>query len=69
MEELIKQVTDRTGITPDQARQAVQMVVGTIKDRLPPQFAGQIDAVVNNQASGDAISQALGGLGDMLGKK
>lgn len=69
MEEIVKQVAERTGISQDQARQAVQMVVSTIKERLPPQFAGQIDAIVSGPGSGDAASQALGALGGMFGKK
>ncbi len=69
MEEIVKQVAERTGISHDQAQQAVQIVVNTIKDRLPPQFATQVDAVISGKGSGDAVNQALSGLGGMLGGK
>lgn len=69
MDELVRQVSERTGISDAQARQAVEIIVNTIKDRLPPQFAAQVDAVVSGQASGDALNQTLGGLGGMFGGK
>ncbi|HEU5010981.1 MAG TPA: DUF2267 domain-containing protein [Roseiflexaceae bacterium] len=67
MEEVVKQVASQTGISHDQAQQAVQIVVNTIKDRLPPQFASQVDAMLNGQVSQDSINQMLGGLGGMFG--
>jgi hypothetical protein len=62
MEELIKQVTAKTGISEDQARSAVATVVGFLKDKLPAPIAGQIDSVIGG---GEATS---GGLGDMAAK-
>lgn len=67
MEDVVKQVAERTGISHDQAQQAVQIVVNTIKERLPPQLASQVDAILNGQVSQDSINQMLGGLGGMFG--
>lgn len=63
MEELIKQVTSKTGISEDQARTAVTTVLGFLKDRLPAPIAGQLDNVIDGGAStvGD-IASKVGGL-------
>jgi hypothetical protein len=74
MEELIKQVTERTGISEQQARGAVDTVLGFLKNRLPEPLAGQLDGLVGG-ASGaaggiaGAAGDVLGGLGSMLGGK
>lgn len=62
MEELIKQVTAKTGISEEQARGAVTTVLGFLKDRLPEPIAGQLDNVV---AGGGDVA---GGLGDIASK-
>ena len=72
MDELIKQVTEKTGISEAQARTAVETVVGFLKDKLPAPVAGQVDGVLGGAAGavGGLAGQAgdmLGGLGGMLG--
>lgn len=62
MDELVKQVQQRTGLSQEQARQAVETVIGYLKQQLPAPIAGQIDAVL---AGGQ---NPLGGLGGMLGR-
>lgn len=62
MDELIKQVSERTGISQDQARTAVDTVLGFLKNKLPEPLAGQIDNVIGG---GEAES---GGLGDIAAK-
>lgn len=71
MDELIKRVTERTGINEEQARGAVDTVVGFLKERLPAPIAGQVDNVLNSGAVGglaDRAGDVLGGLGGMFGK-
>jgi nucleoid DNA-binding protein len=58
MDELIKLVVDKVGISEDQAKQAVEVVIGFIKEQLPEPIAGQIDGLLK----GD-----LGGLQGMIG--
>ncbi len=58
MDELVKLVSQKTGISEDQARQAVTVVVNFLKERLPAPLAGQIDNVINNPG----VAGALGGL-------
>lgn len=62
MEELINQVATRTGISEEQARQAVETVLGFLKDKLPAPIAGQLDNVVSGGGTGVG-----GGLADIAG--
>ena len=78
MDELVKQVAERTGISESQAQTAVTTVLGFLKARLPESLAGQLDGFLGGAAgaagglagglSGSA-GDVLGGLGDMLGGK
>jgi hypothetical protein len=61
MDELVKQVATRTGISEDQARSAVTTVIGFLKERLPAPLAGQLDNVIGSGEGG-------GGLGDLASK-
>jgi uncharacterized protein (DUF2267 family) len=63
MEELIKQVTAKTGISEDQARSAVTTVIGFLKEKLPAPIAGQLDNVV----SGDGASGMAGDIASKVG--
>ena len=75
MDELIKQVSERTGISEDKAKTAIDTVVGFLKERLPSPIAGQVDNVLNSSAgaigsAGDAIADKAGDLlGGIFGNK
>jgi uncharacterized protein (DUF2267 family) len=63
MDELIKQVTAKAGISEDQARSAVNTVLDFVKSRLPAPIAGQIENAISGEGGG------IGGtLGDMASK-
>jgi hypothetical protein len=62
MDELVKQVAQRTGISEDQARTAVTTVLGFLKDKLPAPIASQIDKVAGGGESG-----GLGDIGSAVG--
>jgi hypothetical protein len=64
MNELVQQVCQRTGLSEDKAQQAVQTVIGFLKEKLPGPVAGQIDSALQGGSGG--IS---GALGSVLGKK
>jgi hypothetical protein len=73
MEELIRQITERTGISEEQAQQAVSMVVGFAKDKLPEPIASQLEGFLG-ASGGDASGilgqvQQLGNLGGLFGGK
>ncbi len=63
MDELIKLVAQKVGITEEQAKQAVAQVLAFLKEKLPAPVASQIDGVLTGK--GPDLS-ALGGL---FGKK
>ena len=65
MDELIKLVAGKAGITEAQAKQAVETVLGFLKDKLPEPIAGQIDAVLEGDLSG--LGDLMGGLGGLFG--
>ena len=76
MEELVRQVAERTGISEAQAQTAVITVVGFLKGRLPEPLAGHLDSFLGGGAGaggpaagglGGAAGSVLGGLGGMLG--
>jgi hypothetical protein len=46
MDELIKQVSQKAGITPDQAKIAITQVIEFLKQKLPAPIAQQIDGVL-----------------------
>jgi hypothetical protein len=72
MDELVRQVAERTGIAEEQARTAVMTVLGFLKERLPTPIAGQLDGVIAGGAGAvgglaNTAGDVLGGLGGMLG--
>jgi len=69
MDDLVQQVASRTGISQEQAREAIQMVVDFLKTKLPAPIAGQLDAALSDSAVGDAAQQALGTLGGLFNKQ
>jgi uncharacterized protein (DUF2267 family) len=72
MDELVKLVQQKTGLKEAQAKQAVETVVGFLKDKLPAPIASQLDAVLSNESvmdqAGDVLKKGAGGLGGLLGK-
>lgn len=68
MNDLIKQIVDKTGIPADKAQQVLGVVSNFVKQKFP-QFGGQIDSLLGGggqpgAAKGDS---ALGDLGSKLG--
>ncbi len=65
MDELIKLVSSKIGVSEAQAKQAVDLVVGFLKKKLPAPIASQIDGVL----AGSGPAQAAKALGGLLNKK
>jgi hypothetical protein len=68
-QQLVALVTQRTGISEDQARRAVETVAGYLREKLPGPVAAQLDSVLrgdggSTQAGADVASR----LGGMMGK-
>ncbi len=62
MDELVKLVQQKAGITEQQAQTAVTTVLDFVKSKLPPQFASQVDGVVSGKSD-------LSSLGGMFGQR
>jgi len=65
MEELIKKVSERAGITEDQARTAVETVAEYLKEKVPAPYSSYIDSFMSG-GTGGGLGSLLGG---MFGKK
>ena len=69
MEELVKRITEKTGISEDQARSAINTVTGFLKEKLPAPLAGQIDNVLGGGAGiTDKLGDAAASVGGLFGK-
>ncbi len=70
MEALIKMVSEKTGISHEQAATAVNTVVNFLKDKLPAGVGQHLDTIVNSEnSSGGGIADNLKDkLGNMFGK-
>lgn len=72
MEELIKQIVSKTGISEAQARSAAETVVGFLKSKLPDAVGGHIDSALGSAAGalgGLDIGSVTSSLGGLFGKK
>jgi uncharacterized protein (DUF2267 family) len=69
MDEIVKQVVQRTGIPEDKARMAVQVVLDQVEQRLPGPIASQVRSHLSGGgAAGSGLDKVTKGLGGMLGK-
>lgn len=74
MNELINLVVQRTGLSPEQAQQAVSAVMDFLKKKLPAPIASHIDSLLSGGAAGglgvleaEAGELLKGKLGGMFG--
>ena len=68
MDELIKLVSQKAGLSEEMAKTAVETVIGYLKDKLPTPIAGQIDSVLGGGGMPKDLGDLTKGLGDILGK-
>ena len=71
MEELVREISNRAGISEEQAQQAVETVISFLKGRLPAPMASQIDTLLGSGSPGGLTDQLgqLGDLGGLFGKR
>ena len=70
MEELIKEVSERAGISEEQARTAVQTVAEFAKERVPAPFNSYIDKYLGGSSEGSESGGGFAGkLGGLFGNK
>ena len=71
MDELIKLLTEKTGLSDDKARLAIETVVGFLKQRLPAPVAEQLNASLTGAATegiAEKVKEMAAGLGGIFKK-
>jgi hypothetical protein len=74
MNELVDKVAQKTGLSPDQARGAIDTVLGFLKQRLPASVGECLDPLLSGtegatQTEGDSlVSRATAAVGSLFGK-
>lgn len=66
MNEIVKMVAAKTGLSESMAKTAVDVVIAQLKKKLPPAVGSQLDSLVGGTGS-DKGANPLGGLSDKLG--
>ena len=59
MDELLSRVTERTGLSPEQAKSAVDSVLGFLKEKLPAPLASGLTSLVGGEGGGAAGGEGL----------
>ena len=78
MDELIKQLQEKTGLPVDKVQDVIETVIGFVADKLPGPIADQVKGFLGGDNDGesdgggdggllDKAKDALGGLGGLLG--
>lgn len=64
MDQLIKMVSDKAGISPEQAQTAVHHVMEFVKDKVPGGLGSHLEGLLSGSGSGGLgdIASKLGGL-------
>jgi uncharacterized protein (DUF2267 family) len=57
MDELINLVVQKTGISQDDARKAVEVIVSALKSKLPGPIAGHLDSFISGGVSGGIVDR------------
>ena len=69
MDELVKLVSQKTGLSKEVAKTAVEAVVGFLKKELPAPIAEQIDSVLSGAGPAKSVGDLAKGLGGILDRK
>jgi uncharacterized protein (DUF2267 family) len=59
MDELVKTVSEETGLPEEKARQAAAVTIDFLKEKLPPPIAKHIDDVLENKNIDEGAAEAL----------
>lgn len=66
MDDLVKLVSQKTGLSQEMSKQAVTLVIDYLKRQLPPALAAQIDVFLSGKGD-DATGSLMKGLGGLFG--
>jgi hypothetical protein len=67
MDEVVRVVSEKTGLPPETAKVAVETVMGYLKRKLPGPIASQIEGALGNTGPSGEGGGLPGGLGQFLG--
>ena len=69
LDELVRRISEKTGLPEEQARGAAEAAIGFVKEKLPAPIAGQVDSYLGSGsvASDDGVGTSSGG-GDLMGQ-
>lgn len=67
MEDLIKAVTEKTGLSEEQAKSAVEAVIGFVKEKLPAGISEHIEGLLSGKEVSGGIAGMAASLKDKLG--
>lgn len=75
MDEIIKLIVSKTGISEKMAKQILEIVLAQLKKRLPDGIGGQLESLLGDtsakgkKTSTKDVGDLVGKLGGLLGKK
>ncbi len=69
MDEVVKLVSQKTGLSQEMSKVAVETVINYLKQQLPAPLAGQVDNILAGGGSLGNLDDLAGGLGGLFGKK
>ena len=67
MEELVKMVTQKTGISESQAKSAIDTVVSFLKDKMPGGIGSQVESFVKGSVAANVVNGIKDKAGGLLG--
>lgn len=65
MEQLIKMISEKTGISETQATTALHTVIGFLKDKMPAGIGSQVESFIKGGSG--SLGDMAGGLKDKMG--
>ena len=68
VDELVKLVSEKTGLSEEMSRMAVEVVLGYLREKLPDPIAGQIDSLLSGAGLAEGAEDLVKGLGSILGQ-
>jgi hypothetical protein len=69
MDEIIKVVVEKTGISEELAEKVVVTVLNYLNDKLPSPIGGNLQGFLDNEQTIDTIENIAKGLGGLFNKK
>ena len=69
MDELVKAISEKSGLPEAQAAKAAEAAVEFMKEKAPAPMQGMIDKMLSGEGGGGGMAGAAGMLGGLMGKK